>query len=115
MAELNIQKNRIDETEVDFQNNTVDSSKLKGGYSTWQLIPGGPAVKVGDTSKEITGQFTTLNCANQQGEVDPYKPDKPFTFEAGEELALTGPDDSNTVTFSGESSGKSEWKLSKDK
>ncbi|EWY80716.1 hypothetical protein FOYG_16644 [Fusarium oxysporum NRRL 32931] len=108
MAELNIQKNRIDETEVDFQNNTVDSSKLKGGYSTWQLIPGGPAVKVGDTSKEITGQFTTLNCTNQQGEVDPYKPDKQFTFEAG-------PDDSNTVTFSGESSGKSEWKLSKDK
>ncbi|KAF4947571.1 hypothetical protein FGADI_10302 [Fusarium gaditjirri] len=115
MAELNIQKNRIDDAEVDFQNNTVDSSKMKGGYETWRLIHGGPSVNVGDTSKEITGQFIALNCISPGGDVDQYKPDKAFTFEADEELTLTGPDDSNTLTFSGKSSGESDWKLSKGK
>ncbi|KAF4473399.1 hypothetical protein FAGAP_13162 [Fusarium agapanthi] len=76
----------------------------------------GPLVNVGEKSKGITGKFTALNCTNQGGEVLTYKPDKAFTLEADEDLTLTGnPDDTNTVTFSGKSSGESDWKLSKDK
>ncbi|KAF5659830.1 hypothetical protein FHETE_9260 [Fusarium heterosporum] len=98
-------------SQVTFQKNVVGSKKLAGGYTTWQLIPAGPRVNVGEDSKDITGQFTNLQCANQEGKIDKYAPNKDHDFQPGEPIQLSGPDASNTVTFSGKLSGDSVWAL----
>jgi len=104
---------------ISFNQNIVDGQNMLGGYSSWQLDPGGAKIS---PVKAKSPNPITLSGAHQLyffsggGALDLYFPDGAQSFNAGETINMTGPTADpgtgvNYVMMQGETSGLTvKWK-----
>ena len=76
---------------VDFSNNYVNASDLKGAFVSWELVPNGPSVVPANSERSPPLlNATTLNAYKNDGNYESFKPESSVSFQVGEEVRLEG-------------------------